>query len=107
MKFAQYVKLLGKFARLLQKSNKFKWSYECEASFQELKKRSISSPILPLPKGNEGFVIYSNTSKKGLGYVLMKKDQLITYASHQVKPYEQNYPTHDLKLAAVVFVLKM
>ncbi|GJS68278.1 retrotransposon protein, putative, ty3-gypsy subclass [Tanacetum coccineum] len=33
--------------------------------------------------------------------------QVIAYASRQLKPYEVNYPTHDLELAAVVFALKI
>jgi hypothetical protein len=37
----------------------------------------------------------------------MQNGNVIAYASHQLKPYEQNYPTHDLKLAAVVFALKI
>ncbi|GJU57167.1 retrotransposon protein, putative, ty3-gypsy subclass [Tanacetum coccineum] len=32
---------------------------------------------------------------------------VIAYASRQLKPYEVNYPTHDLELAAVVFALKI
>ena len=31
----------------------------------------------------------------------------MAYASRQLKPHEQNYPTHDLELAAVVFTLKL
>ena len=30
----------------------------------------------------------------------------MAYASIQLKPHEKNYPTHDLELAAIVFVLK-
>nr|KYP56354.1 Transposon Ty3-I Gag-Pol polyprotein [Cajanus cajan] len=37
----------------------------------------------------------------------MQKGKVITYASRQLKTHEQNYPTHDLELAAVVFVLKL
>nr|GFC07926.1 transposon Ty3-I Gag-Pol polyprotein [Tanacetum cinerariifolium] len=33
--------------------------------------------------------------------------KVIAYASRQLKPYEVNYPTHDLELAAVVFALKI
>ncbi|GJR41008.1 putative nucleotidyltransferase, ribonuclease H [Tanacetum coccineum] len=33
--------------------------------------------------------------------------QVIAYASRQLKPYELNYPTHDLELAVVVFALKI
>nr|GEX41852.1 retrotransposon protein, putative, Ty3-gypsy subclass [Tanacetum cinerariifolium] len=51
--------------------------------------------------------IYSDASKKGLGCVLMQHGKVIAYASRQLKPYEVNYPTHDLELAAVVFVLKI
>ena len=32
---------------------------------------------------------------------------VIAYASKQLKPYERNYPTHDLELADVVFALKI
>ncbi|GJV23534.1 reverse transcriptase [Tanacetum coccineum] len=48
-----------------------------------------------------GFQIYSDASKKGLGCVLMQHGKVIAYASRQLKPYEVNYPTHDLELAAV------
>nr|GFC15624.1 retrotransposon protein, putative, Ty3-gypsy subclass [Tanacetum cinerariifolium] len=33
--------------------------------------------------------------------------KVIAYASRQLKPYEVNYPTHDLELAAIVFTLKI
>ena len=32
---------------------------------------------------------------------------MVAYASRQLKKHEENYPTHDLKLAAVVFALKL
>nr|GEZ32163.1 retrotransposon protein, putative, Ty3-gypsy subclass [Tanacetum cinerariifolium] len=51
--------------------------------------------------------IYSDASKKGLGCVLMQHGKVIAYASRQLKPYEANYPTHDLELAVVVFALKI
>nr|GFB86118.1 retrotransposon protein, putative, Ty3-gypsy subclass [Tanacetum cinerariifolium] len=51
--------------------------------------------------------IYRDASKKGLGCILMQHGKVIAYASKQLKPYEVNYPTHDLELAAVVFALKI
>nr|GEZ64603.1 hypothetical protein [Tanacetum cinerariifolium] len=45
--------------------------------------------------------------RKGLGCVLMQHGKVIAYASRQLKPYEANYPTHDLELAAMVFSLKI
>jgi len=32
---------------------------------------------------------------------------VITYTSRQLKPYEENYPTYDLELVAVVLTLKI
>ena len=37
----------------------------------------------------------------------MQNDKVIAYASRQLKKHEQNYPTHDLELAAVVFSLRI
>ncbi|GJV65130.1 putative reverse transcriptase domain-containing protein [Tanacetum coccineum] len=34
----------------------------------------------------------------GLGVVLMQREEVIAYASRQLKPYEENYTTHDLEL---------
>ena len=67
----------------------------------------MSAPVLIVPSGDEGFTIYSDASKMGLGCVLMQNNKVVAYASRQLKPYEQNYPTHDLELAAVVFALKI
>ena len=37
----------------------------------------------------------------------MQDGKVVAYASRQLKPHEQNYPTHDLELVAVVFALKI
>ncbi|KAH0710891.1 hypothetical protein KY284_012318 [Solanum tuberosum] len=82
-------------------------SDECEESFQTLKESLVSAPILSLPDGLEGFVVYCDASRIGLGCVLMQSGKVIAYASRQLKVHEKNYPTHDLELAAVVFALKI
>ena len=38
---------------------------------------------------------------------LMQHGKVVAYASRQLKSYEQNYPTHDLELVAIVFALKI
>ncbi|GJR93691.1 putative reverse transcriptase domain-containing protein, partial [Tanacetum coccineum] len=57
--------------------------------------------------GSENFVVYYDASHKGLGAVLMQRENVIAYALRQLKIYEKNYTTHDLELRAVVFALKM
>ena len=36
----------------------------------------------------------------------MQHNRVIVYASRQPKPYEQKYPTHNLGLTVIIFVLK-
>ena len=67
----------------------------------------MSALVLTILDGCGGFIIYSDASKKRLGCVLKQHDKVVAYASRQLKPYERNYPTHDLELVAVVFALKI
>ncbi|GJR12205.1 putative reverse transcriptase domain-containing protein [Tanacetum coccineum] len=78
-----------------------------EAAFQLLKQKLCSAPILALPEGREDFNAYCDASIKGLGAVLMQREEVIAYASCQLKIHEKNYTTHDLELGAVVFALKI
>lgn len=43
--------------------------------------------------------MFCDTSRSGLG--------MIAYASRELKPYDKNYLTYDLYLAAVVFALRI
>ncbi|XP_074346508.1 uncharacterized protein LOC141685294 [Apium graveolens] len=74
--------------QLTRKGVKFEWNEDREQSFQDLKKRLVSAPILVLPSGSGGFQVYSDASKRGLGRVLMQHVKVISYASRQLKPYE-------------------
>ena len=109
--YRRFVKDFSRIAvpltQLTRKGNSFVWSKACEESFQDLKKRLVSAPVLTVPDGSGSFVVYSDASKKGLGCVLMQHGKVVAYASRQLKSHEQNYPTHDLELAAVVFALKI
>ncbi|WMV50427.1 hypothetical protein MTR67_043812 [Solanum verrucosum] len=93
--------------KLTQKKVKFQWSGDCEKCFAELKTRLTTAPVLTLPDGSDGYVIYCDASRVGLGCLLMHRDKVIAYASRQLKMHEKNYPTHDLELAVVVFALKI
>src|SRR5262249_14823885 len=99
--------LAATLTHLTRKNVKFVWSKECEQSFQELKTRLTSAPVLSLPVGSGGFVVYTDASLLGLGCVLMQHGKVIAYASRQLKDHELNYPTHDLELAAIVYALKI
>lgn len=52
--------------KLTRKGAKFVWDEKCEQSFQELKRRLTSAPVLTLPSDEGSFVIYSDASGTGL-----------------------------------------
>ncbi|GJU51901.1 putative reverse transcriptase domain-containing protein [Tanacetum coccineum] len=49
---------------------------KAKAAFQLLKHKLCSAPILALPEGSKNFVIYCDTSHKGLGAVLMQREKM-------------------------------
>jgi len=100
-----FSKIANPFTNLTRKVTIYEWTDWCEETFQELKKRMASAPILALPTSDKDFVVFNDASKNGLQCVVMQDDHVIDYASRQLKTHEQNYPTHDLKLATIVFAL--
>ena len=102
-----FFSLSAPLTKLTQKATKFQWTEAYEHSFQELKDRLTSAPVLALPEGSEGYAVYCDASGVGLGCVLMQHGKVIAYASRQLRKHEKNYPTHDLELAAVVHALKI
>ncbi|GJW11925.1 putative reverse transcriptase domain-containing protein, partial [Tanacetum coccineum] len=102
-----FLKNAKPMTKLTQKKVKFVWGDKQEATFQLLKQKLCSAPILALPEGSEDFIVYCDALIKGLGAVLMQREKVIAFASRQLKIHEKNYTTHDLELGAVVFALKI
>jgi hypothetical protein len=91
---------------LLAKKVEFKWTLACQESFEMLKQKLITAPMLVLPNVRKPFSLYCDASYTGLGCVLMQEGRVVAYSSRQLKIHEKNYPTHDLELAVVVHALK-
>jgi hypothetical protein len=92
---------------LLEKDKQFEWTPACEASFQELKRRLMTAPVLVMPDMEKPFSIYCDASCQRLGCVLMQDGHVVAYASRRLRRHEVNYLTHDLELADVVHALKI
>jgi hypothetical protein len=109
--YRRFIKDFSKIAKtmtkLLKKNKAFEWTAECQASFEELRKHLTLAPVLVLPNLTKKFNIYCDASRQVLGSVLMQEGQVVCYASRQLRNHEENYPTHDLELAAVVHALKI
>jgi hypothetical protein len=57
---------------LLEKGRVFKWDEKCQESFDQLKERLMSPPVLVMPDLQKGFDIYCDACGQGLGCVLMQ-----------------------------------
>ena len=102
-----FSKLAASLTKLTRKEEKFVWSKACQQSFDELKQKLTSAPILTLPSRQDGYTMYCDASRQDLGCVLMQHENVIAYASRQLKKHEQNYPTQHLELATVVCALRI
>jgi hypothetical protein len=102
-----FSKIAKPMTSLLEKGREFKWDEKCQDSFDQLKIRLMSPPVLVIPDLQKGFDIYCDACGQGLGCVLMQEEHVIAYASRQLRKHELNYPTHDLELAVVVHALKI
>ena len=67
--------------KLTQKEVKFEWNDLCERAFQELKMRLTSIPIMIVSDRGQGYTMYCNASKDGLGCVLMQSERVMAYGS--------------------------
>jgi hypothetical protein len=92
---------------LLKKEAKFVWGQKCEDAFHALRQHLTTAPVLAQPDNSKPFDVYCDAYGTGLGCLLMLDNRVIAYESRALRPHEQNYPTHDLELAAVVHALKM
>ena len=86
---------------------KFEWDDKCQSNFERLKETLVEAPVLIHPTSGRDYTVNSDVSRIGLGCVLMQDGKAVAYASRQLKPNEQNYPTHDLEFAAIVLALKI
>jgi hypothetical protein len=91
--------------RLLKKGKAFKWTQDCQASFEEQKKCLTMALVLILPDMSKKFDIYCDALRQGLGCVLMQDGQVVSYGSRELRKHEEYFPTHDLELAAVFHAL--
>jgi hypothetical protein len=100
-----FSKIAKPMTERLKKGVKFSWDQKCEDAFHTLRAHLTTAPVLAQPDVSKQFDIYCDASGIGLGCVLMQNNRVIAYASRALRTHEQNYPTYDLELAAVIHAL--
>ena len=95
---------------------KFKWTEDCENSFQKLKECLISAPILGYPQEEGEFIVDTDASDVAVGGVLSQVqrqedgtelEKVIAYGSRTLSPQEVNYCVTRRELLAIVHHLKL
>jgi hypothetical protein len=92
---------------LLKKGVKFSWDKKYKDAFHTIRDHLTTATVLAQPNVSKPFNICCDALGIGLGCVLMQDNRVIAYASRALRAHEQNYPTHDLELAAFIHALKI
>nr|GFB26566.1 putative reverse transcriptase domain-containing protein [Tanacetum cinerariifolium] len=101
-RFIEVLSLIAKpLTKLTQKNKTYEWGEEEEESFQLLKDKLCSAPILALPEGSEDFVVYCDASLKGYGAVLMLREKVIAYASRLWSCVNAAREGHRIRISAI------
>ena len=58
-----FLKLAALLTKLTRKEEKFVWSKACQQSFDELKRKLTSAPVLTLPLEQDGYTVYCDASR--------------------------------------------
>jgi hypothetical protein len=97
--------------KILKKDSKFQWTEECQQSFDTLKQKMVTTPILVFPNWSKEFNVYVDASSIALGAFLAQPrvgdiNHPIAFASRNLSTAERNYTTTEREGLAIVYVLQ-
>ena len=67
-----FSKMVSPLTQLTKKDQPFSWTDECEACFEDMKRRLTTAPVLAIPNIVKMFEVYCDAPYQGLGCVLMQ-----------------------------------
>jgi transposase InsO family protein len=110
--FVQHFSTIAKpLNNLLKKNAPFVWGPDQQRSFETLKNKLVTAPVLSYPNFSIPFQLYTDASSVGLGAVLMQEKSngmknVISYASRALNPQETRYAVTEQETLAIVWALK-
>jgi len=94
-----FAKIAQPLTAVLKKDILFNWTDKRQSSFENLKSKLISKPILIFPNIQQPFILTIDASNFAIGAVLSQgeifKDLPIAYASRTLNQAEKNYSTTE------------
>ena len=101
-----YSKIAAPLTDLLKKSKVWKWTERCQATFDEIKRRLVTAPVLRLPDFEKDFEVQTDASDFAIGGVLMQEGHPIAYESHKLQDRGRRYLVHEKEMMAIVHCLR-
>ena len=96
--------------RLTENNHLFRWTDQCQQSFDTLRQRLVSAPILAFPDCTREFILDTDANEQGIGAVLSQihqdgREHVVAYASRVLSKLECKYSvTRKELLAVIVFI---
>jgi hypothetical protein len=106
-----FAKLAAPLYNLLKKDVPYKWDDSCETTFDSLKTKLTTAPLLAYPDYTKPFMLYTDACVTGLGAVLSQNDDAgqehpIVFLSRSLTHAEKNYTITELECLAIVWSVK-
>lgn len=107
-----YSRVAAPLTSLTSVNKPFLWTSEAEDTFNELKSRFTSAPILVQPDPSQQFIVEVDASDSGVGAILSQRsatDQKLhpcAFFSLRLSPAERNYDVGNRELLAVKLALE-
>lgn len=98
----KHYSIISKDLTALLKKRSFQWSNEAQQAFDNLKSALTTAPVLAVPKFSKQFVIETDSSKVGIGAVLMQDEHPLAFFSYSLGPRWQKLSVYEKELLAIV-----
>jgi transposase InsO family protein len=106
----QFAKIAYPLNNLLKHDVPYEWTTDCEESFQTLKKRLISPPILVHFDEDKPVFLVTDASGEGLGAMLAHEENNVEhpigYFSRSLTKHEKRYSASELEMLAIVWAVR-
>ena len=108
---SRFAKIARPLHDLTKRSTLWNWTTQHQDSFDELKFKMITAPVLIQPDLSKTFIIQTDASDEGLGVVLTQRDDQrlkhpITYTSRKLSDLELKYTTTEKECLAVRWAIE-
>ncbi|KAL3509375.1 hypothetical protein ACH5RR_028776 [Cinchona calisaya] len=101
----QYGVIAKPFTELLKKEA-FQYNEEAEETFQQLKHKMSTTPVLALPNFSQLFVLEINACHKGIEVVLMQLGRPLAFLSQALGPRNKELSIYEKELLSLITAVR-